>query len=119
MAASSYTCLLSTRRSCLASLRSYSRYSTVFQKYKIKQQGFVPVYQAQKLVPWTRSFSTSPYYFSTDNEQTVTAEPAEEEYHSLIKDTERAKGPLDHHEFQAETRKLLDIVARSLYSEKE
>lgn len=28
-------------------------------------------------------------------------------------------GPSDHHEFQAETRKLLDIVARSLYSEKE
>ena len=29
------------------------------------------------------------------------------------------KGPSDKHEFQAETRKLLDIVARSLYSEKE
>ena len=28
-------------------------------------------------------------------------------------------GPSDQHEFQAETRKLLDIVARSLYSEKE
>ena len=28
-------------------------------------------------------------------------------------------GPTDKHEFQAETRKLLDIVAKSLYSEKE
>ncbi|WAR00920.1 TRAP1-like protein [Mya arenaria] len=28
-------------------------------------------------------------------------------------------GPSENHEFQAETRKLLDIVARSLYSEKE
>ena len=28
-------------------------------------------------------------------------------------------GPGDKHEFQAETRKLLDIVAKSLYSEKE
>jgi len=28
-------------------------------------------------------------------------------------------GPADTLEFQAETRKLLDIVARSLYSEKE
>lgn len=43
----------------------------------------------------------------------------EEDYHSIIKNTERSKGPADKHEFQAETRKLLDIVARSLYSEKE
>ena len=28
-------------------------------------------------------------------------------------------GPVDKHEFMAETRKLLDIVAGSLYSEKE
>ena len=28
-------------------------------------------------------------------------------------------GPSDKHEFQAETRQLLDIVAKSLYSEKE
>ena len=28
-------------------------------------------------------------------------------------------GDADKHEFQAETRKLLDIVAKSLYSEKE
>lgn len=42
-----------------------------------------------------------------------------EEYHSIIKDTERAKGAAEKLEFQAETRKLLDIVAKSLYSEKE
>ncbi|KAI0219003.1 Heat shock protein 75 kDa, mitochondrial [Lamellibrachia satsuma] len=44
---------------------------------------------------------------------------AGDEYHSIIKDTERAKGAADKHEFQAETRKLLDIVAQSLYSDKE
>lgn len=49
----------------------------------------------------------------------TTTQESEEEYHSLIKDTERGKGPSDKHEFQAETRQLLDIVAKSLYSEKE
>lgn len=43
----------------------------------------------------------------------------EENYHSIIKDNEKPTGQLDKHEFQAETRMLLDIVARSLYSEKE
>ncbi|XP_060525461.1 heat shock protein 75 kDa, mitochondrial [Cylas formicarius] len=43
----------------------------------------------------------------------------EEDYHSIIKDTEKPIGESTKHEFQAETRMLLDIVARSLYSEKE
>jgi len=43
----------------------------------------------------------------------------DEDYHSIIKDTEKGKGESDKKEFQAETRKLLDIVAKSLYSEKE
>ncbi|XP_052872935.1 heat shock protein 75 kDa, mitochondrial isoform X1 [Anopheles cruzii] len=40
-------------------------------------------------------------------------------YHSIIRDQEKAVGDTDRHEFQAETRMLLDIVARSLYSDKE
>ncbi|XP_055623989.1 heat shock protein 75 kDa, mitochondrial [Toxorhynchites rutilus septentrionalis] len=40
-------------------------------------------------------------------------------YHSIIRDSEKPVGASDKHEFQAETRMLLDIVARSLYSEKE
>lgn len=44
---------------------------------------------------------------------------SEENYHSIIKDNEKPTGQSDKHEFQAETRMLLDIVARSLYSEKE
>lgn len=48
------------------------------------------------------------------------AEPeSKEELHSIIKNTERGSGPSETREFQAETRMLLDIVARSLYSEKE
>lgn len=44
---------------------------------------------------------------------------ADESYHSIIRDSEKPQGATDKHEFQAETRMLLDIVARSLYSEKE
>ncbi|XP_058832638.1 heat shock protein 75 kDa, mitochondrial [Topomyia yanbarensis] len=40
-------------------------------------------------------------------------------FHSIIRDSEKTVGPSDTHEFQAETRMLLDIVARSLYSDKE
>ncbi|XP_064214127.1 heat shock protein 75 kDa, mitochondrial-like isoform X1 [Tribolium castaneum] len=44
---------------------------------------------------------------------------SDEEHHSIIKDTEKPKGEPTKHEFQAETRMLLDIVARLLYSDKE
>jgi TNF receptor-associated protein 1 len=37
----------------------------------------------------------------------------------LIEETEKPSGQESKHEFQAETRKLLDIVARSIYSERE
>lgn len=37
----------------------------------------------------------------------------------LIEESEKVAGPSSSMEFQAETRKLLDIVARSLYSDKE
>lgn len=56
---------------------------------------------------------------STSAEQTATDSNTDEDYHSIIKDTERTKGPSATHEFQAETKKLLDIVAKSLYSQKE
>ncbi|KAM9394390.1 heat shock protein 75 kDa, mitochondrial [Pholidichthys leucotaenia] len=51
--------------------------------------------------------------------QEVEKEPEEEPLHTIISDTESVKGSTSKHEFQAETKKLLDIVARSLYSEKE
>ncbi|XP_004630720.1 heat shock protein 75 kDa, mitochondrial [Octodon degus] len=43
----------------------------------------------------------------------------EEPLHSIISSTEAVQGSISKHEFQAETKKLLDIVACSLYSEKE
>lgn len=45
--------------------------------------------------------------------------PNEEEHHSIIKNTEKPTGDISKHEFKAETKMLLDIVAKSLYSEKE
>ncbi|XP_012225826.2 heat shock protein 75 kDa, mitochondrial [Linepithema humile] len=41
------------------------------------------------------------------------------EYHNIIKDTEKAIGEKAKHEFQSETQMLLQIVAKSLYSDKE
>lgn len=40
-------------------------------------------------------------------------------YHSIIRESEKPTGEVDKHEFKAETRMLLDIVAKSLYSENE
>ncbi|KAJ8297867.1 hypothetical protein KUTeg_024398 [Tegillarca granosa] len=99
----------------------------------------VPIYQARHHQNLTlqRTFTTSSYLCTKEaKEDPIVVEPIiedvkdesstatdgvaeEEDYHSIIKDTERSKGPADSHEFKAETKKLLDIVAKSLYSEKE
>uniref|UniRef100_A0A669CAR6 Heat shock protein 75 kDa, mitochondrial n=1 Tax=Oreochromis niloticus TaxID=8128 RepID=A0A669CAR6_ORENI len=60
-------------------------------------------------------FSPQSYYSTQEAEK----EPEEEPLHNIISDTEAVQGSFHKHEFQAETKKLLDIVARSLYSEKE
>ncbi|TKC34884.1 hypothetical protein EI555_012309 [Monodon monoceros] len=49
----------------------------------------------------------------------ATEERQEEPLHSLSSSSETVQGSVSKHELQAETKKLLDIVARSLYSEKE
>uniref|UniRef100_A0A4W6BXE1 Heat shock protein 75 kDa, mitochondrial n=1 Tax=Lates calcarifer TaxID=8187 RepID=A0A4W6BXE1_LATCA len=61
------------------------------------------------------SFCQQSYYSTQEAEK----EPEEEPLHTIISDTESVQGSFSKHEFQAETKKLLDIVARSLYSEKE
>ncbi|XP_056871729.1 heat shock protein 75 kDa, mitochondrial [Takifugu flavidus] len=60
-------------------------------------------------------FSQQCYYSTQEAEKP----PEEEPLHNIINDTESVEGDFSKHEFQAETKKLLDIVARSLYSEKE
>nr|AXZ96463.1 heat shock protein 75 [Neoseiulus barkeri] len=42
-----------------------------------------------------------------------------EEYHNIIQNSEKASTESEKHDFQAETRMLLDIVAKSLYSDKD
>ncbi|XP_077414720.1 heat shock protein 75 kDa, mitochondrial [Vanacampus margaritifer] len=62
--------------------------------------------------PWRLQQS----FYST---QEAEKDPEEEPLHTIISDSETVQGSFAKHEFQAETKKLLDIVARSLYSEKE
>ncbi|XP_056468420.1 heat shock protein 75 kDa, mitochondrial [Gadus chalcogrammus] len=62
---------------------------------------------------------TQTSYYSTQEAEKDEKIPEEEPLHTIINDTENVKGDFSKHEFQAETKKLLDIVARSLYSEKE
>uniref|UniRef100_A0A2K6P466 Heat shock protein 75 kDa, mitochondrial n=1 Tax=Rhinopithecus roxellana TaxID=61622 RepID=A0A2K6P466_RHIRO len=50
---------------------------------------------------------------------TQSAEDKEKTLHSIISSTESVQGSVSKPEFQAETKKLLDVVARSLYSEQE
>lgn len=54
-----------------------------------------------------------------DGEKAAPEETAPPEDKATMTNDEKAKGSSTTHEFQAETRQLLDIVARSLYSEKE
>lgn len=79
---------------------------------------------SQQQQRWSRGRVWSPQhpgltqysYYSTQEAEKV---PEEEPLHTIISDTENVEGSASKHEFQAETKKLLDIVARSLYSEKE
>ena len=52
-------------------------------------------------------------------ENAATEAETEQPLHNIIKDSEKAVGEVEKREFQAETRMLLDIVAKSLYSESE
>lgn len=60
--------------------------------------------------------STARLYSSTAVETDSTT-PVSDSTDAVIEAT--AKGPVQHHEFKTETRKLLNLVANSLYSEKE
>ncbi|XP_028397610.1 heat shock protein 75 kDa, mitochondrial-like isoform X2 [Dendronephthya gigantea] len=63
-------------------------------------------------------------YSSTSSEEPIQPEAQngvdeDQDFIHVIQETESVSGPRDKHSFQAETQQLLDIVARSLYSEKE
>ncbi|NWS75336.1 TRAP1 protein, partial [Crotophaga sulcirostris] len=77
--------------------------------------------QRQGLHRWSVQYRVPPGSVSAvRTHSTQAAESKEEEpLHTIISNTENVQGAASKHEFQAETKKLLDIVARSLYSEKE
>ncbi|XP_051877132.1 heat shock protein 75 kDa, mitochondrial isoform X2 [Pristis pectinata] len=78
----------------------------------LRFQGAAFLRHHQRCVPDTRSLW---YPYSTQSARSQEGETL----HNIITDSENVEGSFSNHEFQAETRKLLDIVARSLYSEKE
>ncbi|XP_014675493.1 PREDICTED: heat shock protein 75 kDa, mitochondrial-like [Priapulus caudatus] len=100
-----------------ANLNRFRQYSwnnscTLVKYYKS------PTFQARNL--FTQSSITRASSRVLGNCQSFcTASAKSEDYHSIIQDDEKATGPAAKHEFQAETRMLLDIVAKSLYSERE
>ncbi|XP_034945368.1 heat shock protein 75 kDa, mitochondrial [Chelonus insularis] len=51
--------------------------------------------------------------------ESVKEETVKEDYHNIVQDTEKPTGESVKHEFKSETQKLLEIVAKSLYSDKE
>ncbi|XP_005391380.1 PREDICTED: heat shock protein 75 kDa, mitochondrial isoform X2 [Chinchilla lanigera] len=66
---------------------------------------------------WQQLAST--FYAGRPYSTQAAEDKKEETLHSIISSTEAVQGSISKHEFQAETKKLLDIVACSLYSEKE
>ncbi|XP_061456145.1 heat shock protein 75 kDa, mitochondrial [Rhineura floridana] len=68
------------------------------------------------LLPNLSWASRNSYSYSTQASQSDEETPP---LHRLASNPERVPGSASRHEFQAETKELLDIVARSLYSEKE
>ncbi|PAA94461.1 hypothetical protein BOX15_Mlig021008g1 [Macrostomum lignano] len=55
---------------------------------------------------------------STTSSSASSAPEPDPDYHSIISNAERSRGSSERHTFQAETRQLLDIVAKSLYSDR-
>ncbi|EEB12982.1 heat shock protein 75 kDa, putative [Pediculus humanus corporis] len=92
-------------------------------------RNFLRIGRQSKLIFYNRAFQNiSPIetvsrlggiqscYFSQESQAT---KDVENDFHSIIKDTEKTTGDKNTHEFKAETKMLLDIVAKSLYSDKE
>ncbi|KAM3916303.1 heat shock protein 75 kDa, mitochondrial [Leptodactylus fuscus] len=102
-------------------LRSWGRSGPVVSGRSLS--GCITRYQPS---PWhsvpssrTSLASLSSVTYRRYTTQTVETKEEEPALHTIISDTESVQGEASKHEFQAETKKLLDIVARSLYSEKE
>ena len=65
------------------------------------------------------SLSRRAYSTATDESKNTEDDAAKEPEEKLISETETVTGPVEHHSFKAETKRLLDIVANSLYTDRE
>ncbi|XP_046666004.1 heat shock protein 75 kDa, mitochondrial isoform X1 [Homalodisca vitripennis] len=91
----------------------YSLTSTDSQSHKLQARNS-PAYNLLRTHD-PHFVSSAKFFLSTKAE----AETVDNDERSVNRDTEKPKGEGEKLEFQAETRMLLDIVAKSLYSEKE
>jgi len=74
----------------------------------------------QKFIPFNKLKISQTRWFSSDEKEIPTSStPPPPPPEEILQNKETIIGPPDKKEFQTETRKLLDIVARSLYTEKE
>ncbi|XP_036446229.1 heat shock protein 75 kDa, mitochondrial [Colossoma macropomum] len=117
-------CLTLLKFSVVSSCKANTRLFSYSQRAgnRIVRAAFIEVSNTRQQKYWssTRLLSLSSHGASlTCHFYSTHAETAEEPLHNIISDTENVQGSFSKHEFQAETKKLLDIVARSLYSEKE
>ncbi|KXS20478.1 heat shock protein Hsp90 [Gonapodya prolifera JEL478] len=62
---------------------------------------------------------TRRHYTTTIDAEEDAAAPPKEPEEKLILETEKVTGPSSQHSFKAETKRLLDIVAKSLYTDRE
>ncbi|XP_063233170.1 heat shock protein 75 kDa, mitochondrial [Bacillus rossius redtenbacheri] len=85
----------------------------------VKKRSLVPGQIKQILRLHDQITSTGRGQIRVLSTQHAAASDSDGRYHNIIRDSEKATGESAKHEFQAETRMLLDIVAKSLYSDKE
>ena len=83
----------------------------VFDRNQFARRKYEP-----KVMMYGAQYKALHRHYSNQPEE---AEDVKSKHHNIIRSTEKPVGSSDKHEFQAETRMLLDIVARSLYSENE
>nr|QWV59565.1 heat shock protein 90-1 [Lasioderma serricorne] len=93
--------------------RYFRLIQSAFRHTKLQEINFAKTANLLRTDRSTAGLWSSPRWLSTE------AAAKSDVYTTIPKNTETPYGVPSKHEFQAETRMLLDIVARSLYSEKE
>ncbi|KAJ3344286.1 TNF receptor-associated protein 1, mitochondrial [Gonapodya sp. JEL0774] len=97
----------------LARLRTLSSGALKRNHQKVKRDDVAQQKAEFRAIGTRRHYSTS--MDDAKEDASVPKEPEEK----LILETEKVTGPSSHHAFRAETKRLLDIVAKSLYSDRE